>query len=159
VIPGRAICEELPELAGASDRLRRVAELRETAEIELSNSSHEPRARVRIFPCGSGMAVQCLDEEGATSNGNGAGDEAHNEARDGASSSEKRVERLRAYLGTLVEATNDAVIGFDEEFNVLSWNRGAQHARLRGGGDRGPLGVRARNCFAMDLEPAFRRSF
>jgi hypothetical protein len=88
---------------------------RETAEIELSNSSHEPRARVRIFPCGSRTAVQCLDEEGATSNGNGAGDEAHNEARNGASSSEKRVERLRAYLGTLVEATNDAVIGFDED--------------------------------------------
>lgn len=127
VNPGGVLCEELPELAGASDRLRRVAELRETAEIELSNSSREPRARVRIFPCGSGVAVQCLDEAGKTPNGNGAGDESHNEARYGASSSEKRVERLRAYLGTLVEATNDAVIGFDEEFNVLSWNRGARN--------------------------------
>lgn len=121
--PG-GVLPEHSELArsGAAAELRRAAELRETVELDLRLPADGPCARVRVFPCGAGVAVQCLDGGGREP----GAEPVHPDGRE-APTAEKRVERLRAYLGTLVEATNDAVIGFDAEFNVMSWNRGARN--------------------------------
>ena len=40
----------------------------------------------------------------------------------------KRTEREMAELATIVNATNDAIIGFSPEFRITSWNRGAERA-------------------------------
>jgi len=40
----------------------------------------------------------------------------------------KRTEREMAELATIVNATNDAIIGFSADFRITSWNRGAERA-------------------------------